>query len=122
MTQHQASGLHCLVDFYGVSAALLADPVQLEAIVRQAAEVAGAHILFSHFHHFGAQQGVTGVLLLAESHISIHTWPEQGFAAADVFMCGSAEPERALALMRSALAPEREQVQRVTRGRAGHAT
>ncbi len=119
MTQHQASGLHCLVDFYGVNASLLADPAQLEGIMRQAAEAAKAHILFSHFHHFGAQQGVTGVLLLAESHISIHTWPEQGFAAADVFMCGSAEPERALALMRSALVPAREQVQRITRGREG---
>jgi S-adenosylmethionine decarboxylase len=116
MTQHLASGLHCLVDLYGVNADLLADPVRLEAILRQAAEAAKAHILFSHFHHFGAQQGVTGVLLLAESHISIHTWPEQGFAAADVFMCGNAEPERALDVLRNALTPEREQVQRITRG------
>jgi S-adenosylmethionine decarboxylase len=47
-------------------------------------------VLFSHFHAFGEGQGVTGVVLLAESHITIHTWPECGFAAADIFMCGSA--------------------------------
>lgn len=116
MTQHQASGLHCLADLYGVSATLLADPAALEQILRQAALAAGAHILFSHFHHFGEQQGVTGVLLLAESHISIHTWPEQGFAAFDIFMCGQAEPERALSVLRSACAPQREQVQRIERG------
>ncbi|UUZ57112.1 adenosylmethionine decarboxylase [Massilia sp. H-1] len=52
--------------------------------------------MHSHFHSFGAAQGVTGVLLLAESHISIHTWPEFGFAAADIFMCGDARPALAL--------------------------
>jgi S-adenosylmethionine decarboxylase len=97
---------------------LLADPAALGQILRQAAIAAGAHILFSHFHHFGQQQGVTGVLLLAESHISIHTWPEQGFAAADVFMCGQAEPERALDVLRTACQPAREQVQRIVRGTA----
>jgi S-adenosylmethionine decarboxylase len=59
-----------------------------------------ARVLFSHFHAFGEGQGVTGVVLLAESHITIHTWPECGFAAADIFMCGSAQPELALALIK----------------------
>ena len=61
--------------------------------------------MHSHFHPFGPGLGVTGVVLLAESHISIHTWPEQGYAAIDIFMCGAAEPQRALDVLREALAP-----------------
>ena len=116
MNLHQASGWHFLADFHGVADALLSDADQIALILQSAAKAAGAHILFSHFHHFGNDQGVTGVLLLAESHITIHTWPEAGFAAADMFMCGQAEPERALALLRQAFAPTHEQVQRVLRG------
>ena len=113
---HQAHGWHFLADLHGVAAPLLCDTARIEQILRASADAAGAHILFMHFHHFGENQGVTGVLLLAESHISIHTWPEYGFAAADIFMCGQAEPERALAVLRQAFAPERAQIQRVLRG------
>jgi S-adenosylmethionine decarboxylase len=71
-------------------------------MLRAAALAAGARILHGHFHTFGAGGGVTGVLLLAESHISIHTWPEERFAAVDIFMCGAARPELALAAIRTA--------------------
>lgn len=55
-------------------------------------------------HHFGTGMGVTGVALLAESHISIHTWPEDGLAAVDLFVCGHhADPEAALEVIRSRL-------------------
>lgn len=116
LAAHHAHGWHFLADFNGVAPTLLTDAGRIEQILRASADAAGAHILFTHFHHFGENQGVTGVLLLAESHISIHTWPEYGFAAADIFMCGQAEPERALAVLRQAFAPAREQVQRVLRG------
>lgn len=82
-------GRHGLLDLYGCDAARLADAAFLEDTLRSAAQSSGATILTSHFHHFGAEQGVTGVVLLAESHISIHTWPEHRFAAVDIFLCGS---------------------------------
>jgi S-adenosylmethionine decarboxylase len=110
-----ASGTHVLADLNGIAADKLSDCTGLETLLRQAAEAAGAHILFSHFHAFGDGQGVTGVVLLAESHITIHTWPECGFAAADIFMCGSAQPELALALIENALQPQSRKIQAIQR-------
>ena len=52
----------------------------------------GATILHGHFHHFGPNSGVSGVLVLAESHVSIHTWPERDYAALDIFVCGDCNP------------------------------
>jgi S-adenosylmethionine decarboxylase len=111
-----AAGRHLLADFYGVNAAALRDLHALESLLRTAASTAGAQVLGTHFHSFGDKEGVTGVVLLAESHISIHTWPESGFAAADIFMCGSADPESALHCLLQALAPNRHRVERVGRG------
>ena len=79
-------GQHYLLECDGVEPSLLANPEQLEQILRQAAQQAQAHIVFAHLHHFGEEQGVTGVLVLQESHITIHTWPEYAYAALDVFM------------------------------------
>jgi S-adenosylmethionine decarboxylase len=109
-------GLHLLADFYGVGAPQLRDAAALEALLRAAARQAGAQVLGSHFHAFGEEDGVTGVVLLSESHISVHTWPESGFAAIDIFMCGSADPERALEELARVLRPARRQVTRAHRG------
>jgi S-adenosylmethionine decarboxylase len=111
-----AAGTHLLADFHGVSAALLRDAKTLERLLREAARQAGAQVLSSHFHTFGEDEGVTGVVLLSESHISIHTWPEAAFAAIDVFMCGSAEPKRAITELKRVLAPERLDVKEAARG------
>ena len=105
-----------LADLHGVAPVLLTDPQQIDALLRRAAEAAGARILHSHFHTFGPGQGVTGVLLLAESHLSIHTWPEHGFAAADIFMCGPAAPQRALDVVSAAFMPREQRVQTIERG------
>ncbi|NNG24438.1 adenosylmethionine decarboxylase [Telluria aromaticivorans] len=113
---HRPAGIHLLADLAGIDAALLVDPAALDALLREAALAAGARVLHSHFHTFGPGAGVTGVLLLAESHISIHTWPEHGFAAADVFMCGDAQPQRALDVIASALQPGSRSVQTIARG------
>lgn len=110
------TGWHLLADLHGVPAAKLTDPHRLEALLRQAAKAAGAIVLFGHFHHFGAGNGVTGVLLLMESHISVHTWPDHGFVAVDIFMCGDAKPDVALDFLKATLAPTRCDLNRVKRG------
>ena len=95
--------LHGLLDLYGCPAALLRDAAALGSAMRQAATQAGATILSAHFHTFNAGGGVTGVLLLAESHITIHTWAEHDFAAIDIFLCGSLKPETAAQSLQTAL-------------------
>ncbi len=114
----QAAGTHLLADLHGISAGLLRDAAAIDTMLRGAALAAGARILHGHFHSFGPEQGVTGVLLLAESHISIHTWPEAGFAAVDIFMCGAARPSSALAWIERALGPRTCHLQNVARGLA----
>lgn len=103
---HLPRGRHLLADLSGIDAGKLTSCDAIDQLLRAAAMAAGAHVLHSHFHGFGPGQGVTGVALLAESHISIHTWPEHGYAAADIFMCGDAQPELALDIIRKALAPQ----------------
>lgn len=115
---HRPAGTHLLADFYGVDAGRLVATGDINALLRAGAEAAGARILHSHFHSFGDAMGVTGVVLLAESHISIHTWPEFGFAAADIFMCGQAQPSLALKVIEHALKPASSIVQTIARGGA----
>ena len=86
-------GQHILVECRGQHAHLSND--QLRILMSRAALAGGATILFDHFHKFGGHGGITGVLLLAESHITVHTWPELDYAAFDIFMCGEAFPLKA---------------------------
>lgn len=105
MSAPSVLGYHLLADFHEVAAARLTDADWLEAQLRAAALAAGATPLTAQFHHFGEGMGVTGVLLLQESHISIHTWPEHRFAALDIFMCGACQPASALDVLQEALRP-----------------
>jgi S-adenosylmethionine decarboxylase len=116
---HRPAGIHLLADLHEVDAGKLTSCDAIDKLLRTGAEAAGATILHSHFHSFGPSLGVTGVLLLAESHISIHTWPEFGFAAADIFMCGDAAPQLALDVIERALSPGWRVVQTIERGAAG---
>ena len=106
---------HGLLDLYGCNPGLLCDEGRLKTILAAAAEAAQATVLDSRFHTFG---GVTGVLLLAESHISIHTWPEYGFAAVDVFLCGRMPSENARRVLEEALGAERAEWRNIPRGNA----
>ncbi len=115
---HRPAGTHLLADLYGVDCTLLVSSADIDALLRAGAEAAGACILHSHFHSFGEAMGITGVVLLAESHISIHTWPEYGFAAADIFMCGDAQPRLALDVIERAFKPASSIVQTIARGGA----
>ncbi|HBK04423.1 MAG TPA: adenosylmethionine decarboxylase [Acetobacteraceae bacterium] len=98
------AGTHLLVDLWGASN--LGDPDHIDRALREAAEAAGATILHGHFHHFSPNGGVSGVLVLAESHISIHTWPERDFAAIDIFMCGACNPYHGIPALKAAFTPE----------------
>lgn len=95
------SGRHVLAELTGCPAAVLNDVAKLEASFRDCAERGGATLVSSHFHHF-SPQGVSGVVIIAESHVTVHTWPEHGYAAVDVFTCG--RPEIAEAIMELAIA------------------
>jgi S-adenosylmethionine decarboxylase len=73
-------------------------------------------LLHLYLHPFAATGGVSGVAVLAESHISIHTWPEHRYAAVDVFMCGKARPHVCIEVLRQAFAPEHCIVHEFPRG------
>ena len=108
-------GRHCILDVYQINDNWLQDAVAIEELLRQAAQAAQAHILTSHFHTFGGSGGVTGVLLLAESHISIHTWPEHHYAAIDIFMCGQLLTEAAVAKLQKLLPDAQMQIRWLAR-------
>ena len=109
------AGTHLLADLWG--ATNLADPKHIDTALRAAAIKAGATILHSHFHHFTPNGGVSGVVVLAESHISIHTWPERDFAAVDIFMCGDCNPHDAIPVLQEAFLPGRVDLGEQRRGR-----
>ncbi|WP_434776904.1 adenosylmethionine decarboxylase [Neisseria sp. Ec49-e6-T10] len=109
-------GQHALLDLYGINPVVACDTVVIEEILLHAAQLVGATVLNSYFHSFGENQGVTGVLLLSESHISIHTWPEHGFAAVDLFMCGDVLLKKAADYLIDALQATSYQWQQMNRG------
>ena len=107
---------HLLVDLYGCPADLLNDVTALEKVMIEAAQRAGAKVINSMFHHF-SPFGVSGVVVIQESHLTIHTWPEQGFAAVDLFTCGTqTKPRRALIHLKRALQSTRIEVRQFRRG------
>ena len=84
--------------------------------MRKVVEVCGATLLHIHLHHFTPNGGISGVAVLAESHISIHSWPERKYAALDVFMCGDSEPNKSLAVLQAAFNPKNIYVNEQMRG------
>jgi S-adenosylmethionine decarboxylase len=108
------AGEHHILDMWGPQR--INDPEFIEATLKEAVAAARATLLHIHVHTFSLNGGVSGVAVLAESHISVHTWPERGFAAFDIFTCGSTEPEAAIAVLVSAFAPERVDAQEILRG------
>jgi S-adenosylmethionine decarboxylase len=83
-----ALGIHVMLDLKNCNRELLDDLPYIRGVLIEAADHVGAHILNESFHHFDPH-GVTGILAIAESHICIHTWPEHGYAAADIFTCNN---------------------------------
>jgi S-adenosylmethionine decarboxylase len=110
----RCAGAHLIIDLYG--AKKLDDIELIEKALRDCVEAAGATLLHIHLHHFEPNGGVSGVAVLAESHISIHSWPENGYAALDVFMCGDANPDACVPVLRKAFKPKRIAVSEILRG------
>jgi len=108
------AGIHLIVDMWGASR--LDDQPLIQKALEEAAVEAGATVLHVHTHKFEEGGGVSGVAVLAESHISVHTWPERDFAAFDVFMCGCAKPADAIPALKRAFKPNHINVVEHKRG------
>lgn len=109
------AGHHYLVDVWG-DGAYLKSEAAIQALLRDAAQAAGATVLHIHTHQFGDGEGISGIAILAESHISAHTWPERGFAAFDMFLCGDTVPEEGLEQIQRHTGAARINVSRMKRG------
>ena len=107
------AGFHLLGEFWGAEG--LKDVRLIEKALQDAAYRAGATVLDIHAHTFSSG-GVTGIAVLAESHISIHTWPERSYAAIDIFMCGNCRPSEAIGPLKSALRPSEVKISEHKRG------
>lgn len=108
-------GKHIIVELHGVRSELLNDPNFLKKVLISAAVKAGATVIGDIFHKF-SPYGVTGVVAVKESHISIHTWPEFGYAALDIFTCRNIDPTVALDEILKELKPEYHIVIHMSRG------
>ena len=109
-------GRHLVVEFTGCNCELLNDMQLLEESLNEAVRRSGATKVRSILHRYNPQ-GISGVVVIAESHFSIHTWPEYGYAAVDFFTCGeSVDPYRALDYMKECLQAKDVQVTELMRG------
>ena len=109
----RCAGVHLIVDLHGAEG--LDDTDLIEATLRHCVDAAQATLLHIHLHHFHPN-GVSGVAVLAESHISIHTWPDSRYAALDLFMCGKATPDACIPVLRKAFKAKRVEVSELLRG------
>lgn len=110
----ECAGSHLIVDVWGADR--LDDLDLAERCVRAMVEAANATLLHIHLHHFTPNGGISGVGVLAESHISLHTWPERRYAAFDIFMCGDADTFSTIPVLKHFYAPEEVKVTEHLRG------
>lgn len=110
------AGTHLIIDIF--DARRLDDIAHIEQCLRDCVTACGATLLHLHCHKF-APQGVTGVAILAESHMSFHTWPETGYAAFDVFMCGTSDPWKAIDVLKAAFDSDTLTIKELRRGDIG---
>ncbi len=116
METRRELGIHTIIEFYGCNRKVLANSRKVEEIFRKASKVSKATILKTTFHHFDPVQlpsskkyvqGVSGVVIIAESHFSVHTWPEYGYAAIDFFSCSPrVDIDNAIEYLRKNLKPK----------------
>ncbi len=108
------AGVHLLLEFYG--AKNLDDLELVEKTFQKAVEACGATLLGMKFHHFSPYGGISGVAIVMESHLTIHSWPELRYAAIDIFLCGDVDPYKAVPIFKEAFQPEKIQIIEFKRG------
>jgi len=107
------AGTHLIIEVKGASG--LDDKARIERAFRDCISATGSTLLHLHLHRF-QPHGVSGVAVLAESHITVHTWPELGYGAFDVFMCGKADPWKAVDVLARAFETRDIEVKELSRG------
>lgn len=118
-------GIHLTAELHECGAtSLLVEPAALRALCLGAVAEAGLTPVGELFHHFGPGGGITGIVLLAESHLAVHTWPELAAVTLDVYVCNlsadnSGRAERLVEALEAAFVPRRRQRQRLQRGNLG---
>jgi len=111
-----ALGKHLLVELNNCDHKILNDIKFIKEVMLSAADASGATVLGESFHQF-SPQGVSGVLIIAESHLTIHTWPEHGYAGADIFTCGTrVQPEKAAEIIIARMKPKTHSIIQISRG------
>jgi S-adenosylmethionine decarboxylase proenzyme len=108
-------GQHLLAEYTGCDLTVLDDLERIETLMKEAAIAARTRVVASVFQPFHPQ-GVSGVVVIEESHLSIHTWPEHGYASVDFFTCGQGLPERAHEVLRKGLKARRSELMMIDRG------
>jgi S-adenosylmethionine decarboxylase len=108
------AGTHLIIDLWEAEG--LDDERRVERALRDCVAAAGATLIAINVHRFTENGGISGIAVLAESHISIHTWPERAYAALDIFMCGAAEPSRAIPVLKAAFKPRHLAISEHKRG------
>lgn len=112
----EPAGRQLLIELYGCDSTFLDSVSSVEEALVEAARAAGATIVESVFHHF-SPHGVSGVVVIAESHVAVHTWPEHGYAALDVFTCGaSVEPTDIMRALEKNFSAQRSESKLILRG------
>lgn len=108
-------GTHLVVDAWQAPADLLNDPEKIRRAMMDAIAAGGATLIDLCVHQF-SPHGVTATATLAESHIAIHTWPEYGYFAADLFFCGAGQPQEAMKFLQTALQAKQMELREIDRG------
>jgi S-adenosylmethionine decarboxylase proenzyme len=103
------------MELWGCDREALDSPTVVHGLMRSAAKIAKAKPVLSSVRHFDPQ-GVTAIMMVQESHFSIHTWPEEGYAAVDAYTCGDCDPVKAVRAFERGLKAERVEVQEIVRG------
>ncbi len=111
-------GRHLLAEFYDCASDALNDPARVERLMNEAARLSGATVVQSVFHTF-SPHGVSGVVVVEESHLAVHTWPEHNYAAVDYFSCGDVDCDAAVRYLTEHLLPSRVETKEVPRGVIG---
>ncbi|MEM7384940.1 MAG: adenosylmethionine decarboxylase [Verrucomicrobiota bacterium] len=112
---YKPEGIHLMLELGGCSEELLRDRAALELALTGSARRAGVEVVESHLHRF-EPHGLSGVIIIAQSHIAIHTWPEVGYASIDIYTCGDAEAaEKIRCELLEVFKPDREETRRTAR-------